>query len=119
MLEAPINKFPQKYFASSPLEFGNRSRVRPNLLLFMVIMMYWILAYEHSRRLNLKLQQNGIKHYWLRLPWATHGFDYNLNGPGGQLSTYAVETFLNTILHPAPKGKDEIVLTLYAQKDVR
>jgi acetyl esterase/lipase len=52
---------------------------------------------EHSRRLNLKLKQNGIKHFYLKLPWATHGFDFNLNGPGGQLATYTVERFLNTV----------------------
>jgi acetyl esterase/lipase len=52
---------------------------------------------DHSRRLNLKLEQNGIKHFYLRLPWATHGFDFNLNGPGGQLATYTVERFLNAV----------------------
>ena len=52
---------------------------------------------EHDRKLIKKLKPNGVKYYWLQLAWATHGFDYNLNGPGGQLSTYAVETFLNTV----------------------
>ncbi len=85
---------PQKYAASSPIEFVNKSSI-PTLIIHGKNDV--LVAYEHSRRLNEKLQQNGIKHYWLKLPWATHGFDYNLNGPGGQLSTYAVETFLNTI----------------------
>ena len=87
-------KVPQKFFNCSPLEFVNRQSV-PTLIIHGSNDV--LVAPEHSRRLNLKLQQNGIKHYWLKLPWATHGFDYNLNGPGGQLSTYAVETFLNTI----------------------
>ena len=85
---------PEKYFASSPLEFVSRQSV-PTLIIHGGNDV--LVSPEHSRRLNLKLQQHGIKHYWLKLPWATHGFDYNLNGPGGQLSTYAVETFLNTI----------------------
>ena len=85
---------PQKYFASSPLEFVSRLSV-PTLIIHGSNDV--LVSPEHSRRLNLKLQQNGIKHYLVKLPWATHGFDYNLNGPGGQLSTYAVETFLNTI----------------------
>jgi len=85
---------PQKYFNCSPIEFVNRESV-PTLIIHGGTDV--LVATEHSRRLNLKLQQNGIKHYYLKLPWATHGFDYNLNGPGGQLSTYAVETFLNTI----------------------
>jgi len=87
-------KVPQKYVACSPIEFVNSKSV-PTLIIHGENDV--LVSREHSRRLNLKLQQNGIKHYWLKLPWATHGFDYNLNGPGGQLSTYAVETFLHTI----------------------
>ena len=90
---------PQKYFASSPLEFVSRQSV-PTLIIHGDNDV--LVSPEHSRRLNLKLQQNGIKHYLLKLPWATHGFDYNLNGPGGQLSTYAVQTFLNNVCPPAP-----------------
>jgi acetyl esterase/lipase len=86
---------PQKYFNCSPLEFVNRQSV-PTLIIHGENDV--LVSPEHSRRLNLKLQQNGIKHYWLKLPWATHGFDYSINGPGGQLSTYAVETFLNNII---------------------
>lgn len=90
---------PQKYFNCSPLFFVNGHSV-PTLMIHGENDV--LVSREHSRRLNLKLQQNGVKHYWLKLPWATHGFDYNLNGPGGQLSTYAVETFLNTVCPPAP-----------------
>ncbi|OKS87593.1 alpha/beta hydrolase [Mucilaginibacter polytrichastri] len=85
---------PAKYVACSPLEFVDKQSP-PTLIIHGYNDV--LVAYEHSRRLNEKLQQNGIQHYWLKLPWATHGFDYNINGPGGQLSTYAVETFLNTI----------------------
>jgi acetyl esterase/lipase len=87
-------KVPQNYVASSPLEFVGKHSI-PTLIIHGHNDV--LVAYEHSRRLNQKLQQNGIKHYWLKLPWATHGFDYNLNGPGGQLSTYTVEQFLNNI----------------------
>ena len=85
---------PEKYFNCSPLEFVSKQSV-PTLIIHG--MNDVLVSPEHSRRLNLKLQQNGISHYWLKLPWATHGFDYNLNGPGGQLSTFAVETFLKNI----------------------
>jgi acetyl esterase/lipase len=88
---------PQKYADCSPIEFVNRQSP-PTLIIHGKNDV--LVAYEHSRRLNEKLQQNGIKHYWLKLPWATHGFDFNLNGPGGQLSTYAVLQFLKTIEHP-------------------
>ena len=94
-LGGPYKVVPQKYAASSPIEFINRQTV-PTLIIHGGNDV--LVAYEHSTRLNAKLQQNGIKHYWLKLPWATHGFDYNLNGPGGQLSTYAVEAFLGEVV---------------------
>jgi len=90
---------PQKYVASSPIEFVDMQSP-PTLIIHGGNDV--LVAPEHSRRLNEKLQQYGIKHYWLKLPWATHGFDFNLNGPGGQLSTYAVLEFLNTTLYSPP-----------------
>jgi dipeptidyl aminopeptidase/acylaminoacyl peptidase len=87
---------PQKYHDCSPLEFVDKNSP-PTLIIHGDNDV--LVSPEHSRRLNAKLQQNGIKHYYLKLPWATHGFDYNLNGPGGQLSTYAVSRFLNDISH--------------------
>jgi len=86
---------PQTYVSSSPIEFVNQQTV-PTLIIHGGNDV--LVAYEHSTRLNTRLQQKNVKHYWLKLPWATHGFDYNINGPGGQLSTYAVETFLNNTL---------------------
>jgi acetyl esterase/lipase len=83
-----------KYFASSPIEFVTRQTV-PTLIIHGNNDV--LVSPIHSQKLEKKLQENGIKHYCLRLPWATHGFDYNLNGPGGQLSTYVVERFLQTI----------------------
>jgi acetyl esterase/lipase len=88
------DQVPKKYFNCSPLVFVGPQSV-PTLIIHGQNDV--LVSPEHSRRLNLKLQQNGIKHYYLKIPWATHGFDYNLNGPGGQLSTYAVETFLNAV----------------------
>lgn len=95
----PYKQMPDKYAACSPIEFADDKAI-PTLIIHGSNDV--LVSPEHSRRLNLKLQQHNIRHYWLKLPWATHGFDYNLNGPGGQLSTYAVETFLNTISPPAP-----------------
>ncbi|TSD65061.1 alpha/beta hydrolase [Inquilinus sp. KBS0705] len=91
---------PQNYKASSPIEY-----VSPNSVPTLIIHgdNDVLVAPEHSRRLNDKLAQNGVPHYYLRLPWATHGFDYNLNGPGGQLSTYCVERFLALTCHTTYK----------------
>jgi acetyl esterase/lipase len=56
-----------------------------------------LVAYEHTRRMNIKLTAEGVRHMVLNLPWATHGFDYAFNGPGSQLSIYTVERFLAAV----------------------
>ncbi|MES2807390.1 MAG: alpha/beta hydrolase [Bacteroidota bacterium] len=94
-LGGSYDKVPQNYKASSPMEFADRDAI-PTLIIHGGNDV--LVAYEHSRRLDLKLDEYAIKHYWLKLPWATHGFDFILNGPGGQLSTYAVERFLKSIV---------------------
>jgi acetyl esterase/lipase len=99
-LGGPYEKVPQNYVASSPIQFVDKQAV-PTLIIHGQNDV--LVAYEHSRRLEAKLDSNDIKHFWLKLPWATHGFDYNLYGPGGQLSTYAVERFLHAVTTvPAP-----------------
>lgn len=57
---------------------------------------------RHGTRLSLKLRLQQISFFELYLPWATHGFDYTLNGPGGQLSTWTVNHFLDAILNAHP-----------------
>ena len=52
---------------------------------------------RHGNRLTKKLDEKGVKYFTLYLPWATHGFDYTLNGPGGQLSTWTVKQFLAAV----------------------
>ena len=53
--------------------------------------------YLQSQRLAARLETLGVRHYFLDLPWATHGFDFNPHGPGGQLSAYAVGHFLRSV----------------------
>ncbi len=52
---------------------------------------------RHSERLTHRLGELGVPHYFLRLPWATHAFDFNPDGPGGQLTAYALEWFLASV----------------------
>jgi acetyl esterase/lipase len=52
---------------------------------------------RHSERLAARLAELGVKHTHLQLPWATHGFDFNPDGPGGQLADYAITRFLAEI----------------------
>jgi acetyl esterase/lipase len=59
-----------------------------------------LVSYYHSVRLGETLKENGVPYYFLNLPWATHGCDYTINGPSGQLSTYAVERFINSVTTP-------------------
>lgn len=56
-----------------------------------------IVAFDHNLHLIEKLKPAGIKYYLLDLPWATHGGDYHLFGPTGQLSTYSVLYFLKSV----------------------
>ena len=53
--------------------------------------------HEQSRRLDARLQENGVKHVYLELPWATHAFDHNDNGPGGQIALWAIERFVRSV----------------------
>ena len=55
----------------------------------------WVLQ---SQRLDAQLEKAGVPHYFLKLDWATHAFDYNPSGPGGQISTQTVEWFLESVV---------------------
>ena len=98
-LGGPYPAVPQNYLNSSPVAFVTRQSV-PTLLIHG--QQDPLVAYEHSTRLNRKLADSGVKHFLLTVPWGTHGFDYSLNGPGGQLSTYSVEKFLEIICQKQP-----------------
>lgn len=60
--------------------------------------------HRHSERLAARLAELGVPHHYLRLPWATHGFDYNPDGPGGQLADYATEFFLRALTTRPHRG---------------
>jgi acetyl esterase/lipase len=82
--------------ASGHLKVG--ARTPPTLLLHgQPDTLVW---YRHSRRLEATLERAGVPHLLVELPWATHGFDYNLHGPGGQLADYAIERFLRAVTRP-------------------
>lgn len=50
--------------------------------------------HRQSELLAARLEAAGVRHVLVSLPWATHAFDYNLSGPGGQITTYAIEHFV-------------------------
>ncbi len=47
-----------------------------------------------TERFAARLAERGVEHVFLELPWATHAFDYNLHGPGGQVFAAAITAFL-------------------------
>jgi acetyl esterase/lipase len=51
----------------------------------------------HSLVMAHRLNELGVRNLNVVLPWATHGFDYFLNGPGGQISRYAIDVFLDSV----------------------
>ncbi|MDB4896856.1 MAG: alpha/beta hydrolase [Firmicutes bacterium] len=52
----------------------------------------------HNVKLSALLRDAGVPHTIVSVPLATHGSDVNLGGPFGQISTYAVEHFLERVL---------------------
>lgn len=91
-----IDQVPEKYYEAGAVEHVNKNST-PTLIVHGAHDA--MVAYEHSKRLNKKLEENKVQHYFLNLPWATHGCDYNINGPSGQITTFAIERFLNSVTH--------------------
>lgn len=54
--------------------------------------------YRQSERFSQELSRHAVPHCYIELPWGTHAFDYNYNGPGGQLSRSAVLCFLSSVV---------------------
>lgn len=53
--------------------------------------------HRQSERLAARLAENRVPHAFVSLPWATHAFEYNLAGPGGQLTRFSVAWFLAAV----------------------
>ncbi len=96
-LGGTLDQVPQQYKVSSATETVNM-HAPPTLLIYGE--QDPLVSPRHGNRLVKKLDENGINYFILYLPWATHGFDYTLNGPGGQLSTWTVKQFLALVNKP-------------------
>ena len=86
------------YFAASPINFVTAAA--PSTLLIHGARDGIVLP-DESARLADKLMQAGVKHLFVQLPWATHECDRSFGGPCGQIATYAVERFLDSVMLPA------------------
>lgn len=98
-LGGPPSSASEAYFAASPINFVTATSP-PTLLIHG--MKDSIVTPEESTRLEERLNQAGVKHLFVRLPWATHGCDKSFGGPCGQIATYAVERFLDAVMVGPP-----------------
>ena len=119
VLETYLGGSPEKadeaYFAASPINFVTPTSP-PTLLIHG--MHDGHVSPEESVRLETKLQESSVKHVFLRLPWATHGCDWSFNGPCGQVTTYAIEHFLDRVMKspkPAPKDQGRLAMKRVAK----
>ena len=58
--------------------------------------------FKQSERFAARLKEASVPHCFLDLPWATHAFDHNFNGPGGQVGSWAIERFLAHVTAAKP-----------------
>ena len=85
---------PQKFVESSGLESAGASSP-PTLIIHGTIDP--LVSFHHAEHLQKKLNELKVPNYFLQLPFATHGCDYSLKGPAGQVCTYAVERFIKSV----------------------
>jgi acetyl esterase/lipase len=85
---------PEQYTAGSPMHYVNSGTV-PTLLVHGALDKHVHIV--ESERLDSQLAAAGVPHLLLRIPWATHGCEYSLNGPSGQLAVYSAERFLAAV----------------------
>ena len=86
---------PAVYEAASPVALVSR-RTPPVLLLHGG--RDNLVSSTHSERFAARMEWAGRPHLLVRLPWATHGCDAILRGPCGQITLFAVERFLASVL---------------------
>jgi len=90
-----IQQVKQNYLAGSPILQVNK--VTPPTL-FIHGKNDILVAHQNSVRLQKVLDANQVNNYILSLPWATHGCDFNVNGPSGQISSQTVLYFLDRVI---------------------
>ncbi|HXW07846.1 MAG TPA: alpha/beta hydrolase [Vicinamibacterales bacterium] len=105
-LGGPPSTAAEAYASASPINFVG-SATPPTLLIHG--MRDDVVRPDESARLEQKLKESGVRHLFVRLKWATHACDRSIGGPCGQVTTYAIERFLDAVMmapkapSPAPK----------------
>lgn len=85
---------PKRYDDASAVVPSEHSRVPTLLLHGRPDPLVW---YKHSERLAFRLKHRGVPCVNIESYSATHGSDYNPNGPFGQVTTNAVEYFVTRL----------------------
>jgi acetyl esterase/lipase len=57
-----------------------------------------LVFYIHPERLQKRLNELKVPNYYVEFKHATHGCDYSIKSPAGQVCTYAVERFLQSVI---------------------
>jgi acetyl esterase/lipase len=99
---APGSASDDAYYAASPVNFVNPS-APPTLLVHGE--RDPIVSAGQTSALESRLQKAGVKNLFVRLPWATHGCELSYGGPCGQIVSYAVERFLDSVMAGPPPAK--------------
>jgi acetyl esterase/lipase len=95
----------RQYFDASPINFVSAA-APPTLLIHGA--RDQTIAIDQSTQLDERLLQAGVKHVFVKLPWATHGCDKSFGGPCGQIILYAVERFVDSVtisMSPPPASR--------------
>ena len=104
-LGGPPAQADEAYFAASPINFVSAASP-PTLLIHGLHDGH--VSPEESARLEARLTQVKVKNLFVRLPWATHACDWSFSGPCGQVTTYAIERFLERVMFtPAKETKPQ------------
>jgi acetyl esterase/lipase len=94
LLGGPPETAKEKYESASALPLVSPASPPTLLLHGRLDALVW---HRHSERLATRLAEHGVQQLFISLPWASHAFEVNQRGPGGQLTTYAVEWFLAAV----------------------
>jgi acetyl esterase/lipase len=94
-LGGTLEEVPDTFDQASPIRFV-RPDSPPTLLIHGGKDM--LVSPLQSNRLATELEREIVPHFHLELGWGNHGMDANLAGPSGQMTLYAMERFLGSVM---------------------
>ena len=92
MVGGSLDQRPEEYAAMSPIEHI-RPELPPTLLLMSGHDLF--LDVEDNRRFAARLDEHGVEHQLVELPWTEHMFDLNWGGFASQIARHQIGSFLD------------------------